>query len=175
MRISDVRKAISTLLYDKLKIAVNVEWVEGLEGPTLTLEMIENRNTTLGVDRVLKEISWVIKYYPNSNFSANKEIQEKLDDIDLVFDMKGKKILKVLDRYVTLMNTTTRIVDNIGNFVFDTEIVVGYGEQEIFKKMERLEIRSIKRTHKELRKFQHLSLRKYTHKQLRDREIIIKV
>ncbi len=142
MKIIDISKAISKVLSSKLNIKVFPEWEEKAERPSLYIQCIDINKTYSTQGYILLKVSWDIHYIPKKiNDSANVEILEMLDNIDLAFDHYGKKYLKVLDRAITLNNVTSRIVDNRGHYLFDTELNVPYGEIKEYELMQNLELR----------------------------------
>lgn len=141
MKISDIRNHLTKLLSSKTGLKVFVEDQGKLIRPSLYVELIDSNRTLLSEGRELFKCTWNIRYIPTKdNSSCNTEISDKLDDINLAFDVYGQKRLKVNDRYLMLRNITQRTVDNIGNFLFDTDIIVQYGTTEHYELMQTLEV-----------------------------------
>lgn len=139
MTLNDIIEAIANVVSTKTGYEVYAEWEEDAERESVYINCIEYSRQFVGTDRELLKASWDLTYFPNSaNESRNKEIREALEKINLAFDHFGKKYLKVLDRSITLSLVNNRIVDNVGHYMFDTELFINYGEEKKYELMQEL-------------------------------------
>lgn len=112
-----------------------------IEKPTqdyLLVKTTRFKSEILGEGRVKIKADWHIKAIPAGK--SDLDVIDTLQLIDEAFDRLGKRVLKVLDRTITIKNTNMFVLDNVGNYLFDTEIIIPYGTTEKYEKMENLEL-----------------------------------
>lgn len=140
MKITDVINAISKTLYTSLNIAVNVEDIDNIKRPALVLKPISVDKTLMGQNRQRLTIGWDLIYLPSKQKGCNMEIYDMLDNIDLAFDKKGYKWVKIQDRGVQIENVEHNIFDNVGHYMFKTDFYSYYGTSYKYELMEELEL-----------------------------------
>ena len=83
-----------------------------------------------------------IIYFPKTNGKlTNAEILENLENLDDALELEGKKVLHVLDRFLTLRNTDIKIADRVGHYVFTLSLYDLYGKPYDYELMKDLELR----------------------------------
>lgn len=141
MKISDVRKAISKALYTKTGLTVHKELIETVLEDYLYIELVDYRIVNKGQNRALQKASWQVKYIPVKEVGSQKEkIFEMLENIDLSFDRVGKKVLSVGERKITLTNANMFTLDDVGIYMFDTELLIPWGTIPEYELMQKIEI-----------------------------------
>lgn len=140
MKITSVLNAVSKAIYKQTDISINVEDIDSLNRPALTLKAIYIDKTLLGQNRQRLVIDWDLLYFPSKQTSSNMEIYDMFDDLDLAFNYNGYKFLKVLDRAVQLTNVSNHIANNIGHYMFRTDFIVDYGTRTKYETMRELEL-----------------------------------
>lgn len=144
MTIDDIIEGIASVISNKTGLEVYTEWEEGAERPSVYINCIDSSRKYITLNKELLKASFDITYFPTSaNKSRNREIREKLEEINLSFDHFGKKYVKVLDRALTITDITTRIVENVGHYLIDIETYIQYGEEREYEKMEELKLGGI--------------------------------
>ncbi|MGL5745804.1 MAG: phage tail terminator family protein [Cetobacterium sp.] len=139
MKISDVRKAISKALYKKTGLTVHKELIEVVSEDYLYIELANYKLVNKGQNRALQKATWQVKYIPTKVIGSQKEkIFETLENIDLSFDRMGKKVLDVGERKITLINSNMFHSDDIGIYMFETELLVPWGTVPEFELMQNL-------------------------------------
>jgi len=78
-------------------------------------------------------------------FKKGAEILENLENLDNALEIEGKKVLHVLNRFLTLRNTDIKIVDRVGHYVFTLSLYDLYGKPYDYELMKDLELRFKKR------------------------------
>lgn len=148
MKLDDIKQSI-TLKGKGLKVPIIYEENSVVKRPYYIIEVIDYSKEFTGIHQELKSISFDIWYYPKDKLGKNKmeiiSALEKLDDnFEIVDDLgyyRGKKILKVGDRYLTITNSKLREVDDIGHYTFDLEFYDLYGTPYPYELMEELNLR----------------------------------
>lgn len=142
MTITDVKNHLELSLSPKFK--VYTEDIEKITRPCLFIEFVDYIPTYDSTNRQKKLITIDIQYFGKGNtISTNPtkfNIMEAMEEIDLSFDVLGKKYLKVLDRGFYLKNQNFNIVDKIGHYMFDIDFFDHYGTEYKYDKMSKLEV-----------------------------------
>ena len=90
----------------------------------------------------LKTIDIDVIYYPKTNGKlTNAEILENLENLDNALEIEGRKVLQVLDRFLTLRNTDIKIVDRVGHYVFSLSLYDLYGKTVDYELIKDLKLR----------------------------------
>jgi len=147
MRLEDIRRAI-TEKGKTLKTPFYYENVSAVKRPYYFIEIVDYGKEFHGIHQELVSITFDIIYHPKDaiNFSRMEIISamEKLDDnFEIVDDLgiyRGKKILNVGDRYLTIKNSKITEVDGIGHYMFDLEFFDLYGTPYPYELMKELEL-----------------------------------
>ena len=147
MKLEDIRKSI-TLKGKGLKVPFYYENISETKRPFYFIEIIDYSKEFTGIHQELKSISFDILYFPKDKIGNSRmeiiSAMEKLDDnFEIVDDLgyyRGKKILKVDDRYLTITNSKIKEVDGIGHYTFDLEFYDIYGTPYPYELMEKLEL-----------------------------------
>lgn len=141
MKISDIRRHLNKVLSVNTGLKVYHEDINKVTRPCLFIQLINTRKESLSHYREKRNISFDVIYLPSKHdTSCNNEIQDALEDINLAFEDHGNRVLKVLDRFLTLRNVTENITDNMGHFLFDVEFIQQYGKEKECETMLELEL-----------------------------------
>ena len=142
IKLSDVRKAISKVISTKNHtFKVYVEEVSNPIRPFVFIQNISYETLSVGEHRQRKKMLFDLIYYPASTLaSANDEIQDALESINDSLDNAGFKVLVVNDRKLTILNSQTEIVKNLGHYIFDLDFITQYTEFPEYELMENLEL-----------------------------------
>ena len=106
---------------------VGIDNINNLERPAYFIQVIDYKKEFFANYKERIFISIDITYIPKNDENNKAEIYNALDDLDDMFEVKGNKILKVKDRYLTLKNNSTKIVDGLGHYIFDLDLFDVYG------------------------------------------------
>lgn len=127
MRLMDFIDSLSEKIDNVTGKEVGVDNINELSKPSYFIQVIDYKKEFFANNKERIFISIDIMYIPEND--ENKiEIYNALDDLNNMFDVKGNKILKVKERYLTLKNEYTKIVDGLGHYIFDLEFFDAYGE-----------------------------------------------
>lgn len=107
---------------------VGIDNINELSKPSYFIQVIEYKKEFFANHKQRIFVSIDITYIPENDENNTAEIYNAFDDLDNMFEVKGNKILKVKDRYLTLKNEHTKIVDGLGHYIFDLELFDEYGE-----------------------------------------------
>lgn len=142
IKLSDIRKAISKVISSKNpSFKVYVEDVSNPVRPCVFLKNISYNTLSVGEHRQRKKATFDLIYYPtNTMSSSNNEIQDALEQLNDSFDNAGFKVLVVSDRKITILNSQTEIVENLGHYIFDIEFITQYTELPEYELMQNLEL-----------------------------------
>lgn len=142
IKLSDIRKSISKVIsYKNPTFKVYVEEVSNPVRPCVFIKTISYNTLSNGEHRQKKKATFDLIYYPtNTMSSSNNEIQDALEQLNDSFDNAGFKVLVVSDRKITILNSQTEIVENLGHYIFDIEFITQYTELPEYELMENLEL-----------------------------------
>lgn len=140
MKIRDIINHMTKLLADRTGKKVYVEQIGELKGDCLYIEMVSaNRKTrTFNIEELTVKLD--VKYYQENKFPSNLGIQDMLDNINLAFDRMGIKNIKVMDRYITLQDVNQTIVEGVGHYIFDLNLLVEFGSKPVYELIQILEL-----------------------------------
>ena len=132
MKWADIRNALNKIISEKLKINPYSEDIDNVKKPCFYIDLVSYK----------KEFNSDVIYYPKTNGKlTNAEILENLENLDDALEIEGKKVLHVLDRFLTLRNTDIKIVDRVGHYVFTLSLYDLYGKPYDYELMKDLELR----------------------------------
>lgn len=142
IKLSDVRKAISKVISTKNStFKIYIEETSNPIRPCVFIKNISYNTLSNGEHRQKKKATFDLIYYPKSTVSSSyNEIQDALEQLNDSFDVNGFKILVVDDRKITILNSQTEIVENLGHYIFDIEFITQYTELPQYELMENLEL-----------------------------------
>ena len=127
MEFMDFIKALSKKIYDFTDKEVGIDNINALTRPCYYIQVIDYKNEFFANYKKRIFISVDIMYIPENNENNTMEVYKALDELDNMFEIKGNKILKVKDRYLTLKNEHTKVVDGLGHYMFDLDLFDVYG------------------------------------------------
>lgn len=127
MRFMDFIKSLSRKIDSFTGKEVGINSINKLSRPAYFIQVIDYKKEFFANYRERIFISIDITYIPENVENNKAEIYNALDDLDNMFEVKGNKILKVKDRYLTLKNNSTKIVDGLGHYIFDLDLFNVYG------------------------------------------------
>lgn len=140
MTVSDIRRHLTKLISEKLKIKVYSEDISKVTRPSIYIRVTNSQKESLAHYREQRKIGFDLIYFPTVQVeSCNNEIMDVMENLNLAFENYGCRTLKVLDRHLTLHNVTENITDNTGHFQFDVEFIQKYGQEKEYEKMLELE------------------------------------
>lgn len=139
MRYEDILNSLTTLIYAKTKKEIECNNINNLELGSYFIEVIDYKKNFNSQHRDQLSISFDIYYLPINEDRV--EIFNALDDLDNMFEIEGKRILKVKDRYLTIKNVDMKEIDFIGHYLFDLEFYVDYGKPYGYKLMKDLDFK----------------------------------
>lgn len=123
----DFIKSLSEKIYNFIDKEVGIDNINALTRPCYYIQVIDYKNEFFANYKKRIFISIDIVYIPENDENNTMEIYKALDGLDNMFETKGNKILKVKDRYLTLKNEQTRMVDGLGHYIFDLDLFDVYG------------------------------------------------
>ena len=127
MRFMDFIKSLSRKIDSFTGKEVGINSINKLSRPAYFIQVIDYKKEFFANYKERIFISIDITYIPKNDENNKAEIYNALDDLDDMFEVKGNKILKVKDRYLTLKNNSTKIVDGLGHYIFDLDLFDVYG------------------------------------------------
>lgn len=127
MEFMDFIKSLSEKIYNFIDKEVGIDNINALTRPCYYIQVIDYKNEFFANYKKRIFISIDIVYIPENDENNTMEIYKALDGLDNMFETKGNKILKVKDRYLTLKNEQTRMVDGLGHYIFDLDLFDVYG------------------------------------------------
>nr|DAN52573.1 MAG TPA: tail completion protein [Caudoviricetes sp.] len=127
MRFMDFIKSLSRKIDSFTGEEVGINSINKLSRPAYFIQVIDYKKEFFANYKERIFISIDITYIPKNDENNKAEIYNALDDLDDMFEVKGNKILKVKDRYLTLKNNSTKIVDGLGHYIFDLDLFDVYG------------------------------------------------
>ena len=127
MEFMDFIKALSKKIYDFTDKEVGIDNINALTKPYYYIQVIDYKNEFFANYKKRIFISVDIMYIPENDENNTMEVYKALDELDNMFEIKGNKILKVKDRYLTLKNEHTKMVDGLGHYIFDLDLFDVYG------------------------------------------------
>ena len=127
MEFMDFIKALSKKIYDFTDKEVGIDNINALTKPYYYIQVIDYKNEFFANYKKRIFISVDIMYIPENDENNTMEVYKVLDELDNMFEIKGNKILKVKDRYLTLKNEHTKMVDGLGHYIFDLDLFDVYG------------------------------------------------
>ena len=127
MEFMDFIKSLSEKIYNFIDKEVGIDNINALTKPCYYIQVIDYKNEFFANYKKRIFISIDIVYIPENDENNTMEIYKALDGLDNMFETKGNKILKVKDRYLTLKNEQTRMVDGLGHYIFDLDLFDVYG------------------------------------------------
>lgn len=142
MKWVDIRNSLTKLITEKLKNNVNSEDIDNVKKPCFFIDLVSYKKEFNSEYRELKTIDIDVIYFPKTNGKlTNAEILENLENLDNALEIEGKKVLHVLDRFLTLRNTDIKIVDRVGHYVFTLSLYDLYGKPYDYELMQDLNLR----------------------------------
>ena len=106
---------------------VGIDNINALSKPSYFIQVIDYKKEFFANHKEKIFVSIDIMYIPKNDENNKLEIYNALDDLNNMFEVKGNKILQIKDRYLTLKNEHTKIVDGLGHYIFDLELFDVYG------------------------------------------------
>lgn len=128
MRLMDFVKSLSEKIDDVTGKEVGTDSINKLSKPSYFIQVIDYKKEFFSNNKERIFISIDIMYIPENDENNKIEIYNALDDLNNMFEIKGNKVLKVKERYLTLKNEQIKIVDGLGHYIFDLEFFDTYGE-----------------------------------------------
>lgn len=139
MRYEDILNAITSLIHKRTKAEVTSDDINEFEPGSYFIDLVDYKITFNSKHRQFKAISIDILYLPKKK--ENLEIMNALEDINNIFEVEGKRILKVLDRFLTIGDADLKTVDHIGHYLFDLSLYDMYGKPYDYELMKDLELK----------------------------------
>ena len=127
MRFIDFIKPLSEKINSFTGKEVRIDNINALSKPSYLIQVIDYKKEFFSNHKERIFISIDITYIPENDEENKAEIYNALDDLDDMFEVRGNKILKVKDRYLTLKNEHTKIVDGLGHYIFNLDLFDVYG------------------------------------------------
>lgn len=127
MRFIDFIKSLSEKIDSFTGKKVKIDNINKLSKPSYFIQVIDYKKEFFANHKERIFISIDIMYIPKNDENNTAEIYNALDDLNDMFEVKGNKILQIKDRYLTLKNEHTKIVDGLGHYIFDLELFDVYG------------------------------------------------
>ena len=127
MEFMDFIKALSKKIYDFTDKEVGIDNINALTRPCYYIQVIDYKNEFFANYKKRIFISVDIMYIPENDENNTMEVYKALDELDNMFEIKGNKNLKVKDRFLTLKNEHTKMVDGLGHYIFDLDLFDVYG------------------------------------------------
>lgn len=124
MEFMDFIKSLSEKIDSFTGKEVGIDNINELSKPSYFIQVIEYKKEFFANHKQRIFVSIDITYIPENNTA---EIYNAFDDLDNMFEVRGNKILKVKNRYLTLKNEHTKIVDGLGHYIFDLDLFDVYG------------------------------------------------
>lgn len=139
MRYEDILNSITELLYDKTGAEIDCEDINQLTPGSYFIDVINYRKVfdSQHVEKLYVTVD--ILYLAKKK--SHLEIMNALDDIDDIFEMNGKRILKVGDRVLTIKDVSMDDIDFIGHYTFELELYDQYGKFVDYGLMNELDIK----------------------------------
>lgn len=142
MKLVDIRNALNKIISEKLKVNPYSEDIDNVKKPCFYIDLVSYKKEFNSEYRELKTIDIDIIYYPKTNGKlTNAEILENLENLDNALEIEGRKVLQVLDRFLTLRNTDIKIVDRVGHYVFSLSLYDLYGKTVDYELIKDLKLR----------------------------------
>lgn len=127
MRFIDFIKPLSEKIDSFTGKEVGIDNINALSKPSYFIQVIDYKKEFFSNHKQRIFISIDITYIPENDEKNMAEIYNAFDDLDDMFEVRGNKILKVKDRYLTLKNEHTKIVDGLGHYIFNLDLFDVYG------------------------------------------------
>lgn len=139
MRYNDILNSLTSLIYKKTGAEIDCEDIDQLKPGSYFIDLVDYKRKFDSKHREYITLSVDIIYLPKKK--SHLEIINALDDLDEVFEIEGKRLLKVNDRVLTVQNVDIDEVDHIGHYVFDLSLYVEYGKLQDYELMQDLELK----------------------------------
>lgn len=127
MEFMDFIKSLSEKIDSFTGKEVGIDDINELSKPSYFIQVIEYKKEFFANHKQRIFVSIDITYIPENDENNTAEIYNAFDDLDNMFEVRGNKILQIKDRYLTLKNEHTKIVDGLGHYIFDLELFDVYG------------------------------------------------
>lgn len=127
MRFIDFIKPLSEKIDSFTGKEVGIDNINALSKPSYFIQVIDYKKEFFSNHKQRIFVSIDITYIPENDEKNMAEIYNAFDDLDDMFEVRGNKILKVKDRYLTLKNEHTKIVDGLGHYIFNLDLFDVYG------------------------------------------------
>ena len=127
MRFIDFIKPLSEKIDSFTGKEVGIDNINTLSKPSYFIQVIDYKKEFFSNHKQRIFVSIDITYIPENDEKNMAEIYNAFDDLDDMFEVRGNKILKVKDRYLTLKNEHTKIVDGLGHYIFNLDLFDVYG------------------------------------------------
>lgn len=128
MEFMDFIKSLSRKIDSFADKEVGIDNINNLEKPAYFIQVIDYKKEFFANHKEKIHISIDIVYIPENDENNKAEIYDALDKLNNMFDVKGNKILQIKDRFLTLKNESTKVVDGLGHYIFDLDLFDVYGE-----------------------------------------------
>ena len=128
MEFMDFIKSLSRKIDSFTGKEVGIDNINKLTRPAYFIQVIDYKKEFFANNRERIHVSIDVVYIPENVENNKAEIYDALDNLNDMFDVKGNKILKVKDRNLTLKNESTKVVDELGHYIFDLDLFDVYGE-----------------------------------------------
>ncbi len=139
MRYIDFLDSITKLVHDKTKKEVTADNINELDPSCYFVQLVNYDKKFNSEHREKTSVSIDILYFPKTK--ENKaEIYDALDDLNEAFEIEGKRVLRVRDRFLTMNNVNIKEVDGVGHFLFDLSLFDIYGKPYDYELMKDLEL-----------------------------------
>lgn len=128
MEFMDFIKSLSRKIDSFTGKEVGIDNINKLTRPAYFIQVIDYKKEFFANNRERIHVSIDVVYIPENVENNKAEIYDALDNLNDMFDVKGNKIFKVKDRNLTLKNESTKVVDELGHYIFDLDLFDVYGE-----------------------------------------------
>ena len=127
MEFMDFIKSLSCKIDSFTGKEVGIDNINKLTRPAYFIQVIDYKKEFFANNRERIHVSIDVVYIPENVENNKAEIYDALDNLNDMFDVKGNKILQIKDRFLTLKNESTKVVDGLGHYIFDLDLFDVYG------------------------------------------------
>lgn len=144
MKWVDIRDNLTKNITEKLKKTVYSEEIDNITKDSFFIDLISYEKNFVSQYIEKKNIEIDIRYYPKTfSKTANAEIYKAFEELDTMFEIEGRKILHIKDRFLTLNDVSIKIVDKVGHYMFSLSLYDEYGKPYDYELMKDLELKFI--------------------------------